>query len=91
MLEKKGGFADRIKQERNRCYYLKFTPKDGRAAYYFLLVDPLKETAFLKALEGTEKFNLEHYGQILHSGYGEPAPELKAEMKEKYKITYDDE
>lgn len=91
MLEKKSSFADRIKAEKNRCYYLKFTPKDGRQAYYFVLIDPIKENAFLKALKGTEKFNLEHFGTIINSGYGEPSPELKAEMKEKYKITYDDE
>jgi hypothetical protein len=80
--------ADRMK---DRMYYLKFKPKAGRRAHYFVLIEPAKEAAFLKALKGKDKFNLEHFGTIVKSGYGEPTPELKQEMKERYSIKYDDE
>ncbi len=90
-MMKPKSFAERIQAQRNRMYYLRFMPADGRSAYYFVLVDPPKEKSFLKALKGTEVFNLEEYGTIVKSGYGDPSPELKKEMKEKYNITYGDE
>ena len=89
--KKHGSFAEKVLAEKNRMYYLRFAPKDSDPTYYFVLIDPPKEQAFLDALNGTEVFNLEDYGKIINSGYGEPSAELKQEMKEKYNIQYDDE
>ena len=50
----------------------------GFMAYYFLRVDPLKLTLFEKVADSGQAFDLETYGEIIASGYGEevPAPVL---------------
>jgi Caspase domain len=65
----------------------KFKAKDtsGEWAYYFVLVEPPMETAFLKAIEGEGSFDIEQYGAVVASCYGEaPTPEIRAYLKERY-------
>lgn len=57
----------------------------GHRAYYFLQLDPLKAPQFEKALAAGRCLDLECYGDILASGYGEEVPEsVLARMKRDY-------
>jgi hypothetical protein len=47
----------------------------GHRAYYFLQLNPLKIPQFKKASTSTHSFDLESYGEIIVSGYGEEVPE----------------
>ncbi len=81
----KKSFMDHVINSRGDLCY-KVTGKDitDRVAWYFVLVDKDKKEAFLKHEEG-DSYNLEDYGKIIVSGYGEDVPEDVQEMlKEKY-------
>ena len=56
----------------------------GRAAWYYVLVDENKIVDFKSALK-SDTINLENYGTILESGYGEHPPE-RIEQKIKCKF-----
>ena len=56
-------------------YYITFKPYEGEASYFFLHVDAGKEADFLQALENSPKFDLQDYGSIIDSGFGDEAPE----------------
>lgn len=60
----------------------KVTGRDitGRAAWYFVLIDEDKIPNFLSHKEG-DAYNIEEYGRIIISGYGEEVP---SEVIEKY-------
>jgi hypothetical protein len=50
-----------------------------------VLVQPAKERLFLKAIDGDETIDLEQYGKVIASCYGQqPSEEVKAFLKEKY-------
>ncbi|HRK69843.1 MAG TPA: hypothetical protein PKY73_20030 [Hyphomonas sp.] len=64
---------------------LKAKDTTGRWAYYFVYVERAKEKAFLAAIEGDGIIQLEDYGRVVASCYGEePDEETKAFLKEKY-------
>ena len=64
---------------------LKAKDTTGRRAYYFVLVPPERETAFLRAIEGDGTIDLEAFGQVVASCYGEaPTREVLDFLKEKY-------
>ncbi len=64
---------------------LKAKDTTGRWAYYFVLVTTGHEQRFLKAIEGDGTINLEDYGKVVASCYGEePNAELKDYLLEKY-------
>lgn len=64
---------------------LKAKDTTGRWAYYFVLVMPKNERAFLNAIEGDGNLDLEDYGKIVASCYGEePTAEVRDYLKEKY-------
>ncbi len=84
-------FAEKIKSKKNRCYLILHNHRIRGEEFFFLLVDPIKENMFLKMMKGTEPFSLSDYGEIVASGLGKPSAELKAEMKAKYDIEYNDE
>ncbi len=46
----------------------------GHMAYYFLKVDPFKLRQFEKIADSGQYFDLEAYGEIIVSGYGEEVP-----------------
>lgn len=64
---------------------LKAKDTTGRWAYYFVLVLPRNEKSFLDALDGHGNFDLEDYGKVVASCYGEePTIEVLDFLKEKY-------
>jgi hypothetical protein len=67
--------------------------KNGRPALYFVDVQPHLQQEFTKATELTKKhgsMNLEDYGTIIGSCYGEePNDKLKALLKNKYGLDID--
>jgi tetratricopeptide (TPR) repeat protein len=71
-----------------RMYYLRFTPTDEPSAYYFVLVDPERERSFLRALHGTERYNLKTFGEIVVSGWGLPPQPIRDAMTLKYRLKY---
>lgn len=64
-------------------YLLSYCP-DNEKFFYVLLVGSDREEAFLKALRGTERFDLKAYGTVLASGIGDPPDGLKERLKAKY-------
>ena len=81
------GFADDIiRRSGHLIHKLKAKDTTGRWAYYFLLVKPEHEAAFLKAIdENKGTIDLEDYGKVVASCYGEePTEEVKNYLKEKY-------
>ena len=60
---------------------------DNRNAWYYVLVDRLKVSLFLKALND-DIIHLENYGKILYSAYGdEPPKDITDKIKEEYGVT----
>lgn len=74
----KAGKADLI--------YLVKGVDDNRNAWYYVLVERLKLSLFLKALND-DIIHLENYGIILYSAYGdEPPQEITDKLKAEYGI-----
>ena len=64
---------------------LKAKDSTGRWAYYFVLVESPQEKAFLKAIAGDGMIDLEDYGRVIVSNYGEePNAETRAFLKRRY-------
>ncbi len=58
----------------------------GRNAWYYVLVERLKLSLFLKALND-DIIHLENYGEILYSAYGdEPPQDITDKLKAEYGI-----
>lgn len=86
-MEKQRPFTDQIIANKGHLIHkLKAKDTSGSWAYYFVLVEPTRERAFLKALEEKDGIaNLEEYGKIIASCYGEePTQEVIDFLKEKY-------
>lgn len=66
----------------------KLTAKDntGRQAYYFVLVEPARESDFLRAIDSkTGIIDLEDFGRVVASCYGDtPSAEMKEFLKQRY-------
>lgn len=86
MTEQKKSFVDQIIAKKGHLIHkLKAKDTTGRWAYYFVLVEAPKEAAFLKSIEGDGTIDLEDYGKVIASCYGEePNQEVKEFLKEKY-------
>lgn len=80
-------FADRVRHERgNNMFLVRGNDSTGRAAWYFVLVDPAKKVAFRKAFSGQVELNA--YGRIIASGYGaDPPTSVRERMKIEYGFT----
>jgi hypothetical protein len=64
---------------------LKAKDTSGRWAYYFVLVQGDREAEFLGAIEGDGTVDLEEYGKVIASCYGEePTKEVREYLKERY-------
>lgn len=64
---------------------LKAKDTTGRWAYYFVFVQAAKERLFLRAIDGDGIIDLEKYGKVIASCYGEePSDEVKDFLKDKY-------
>lgn len=83
-MKLRSNFSSSVMADKSRLYLLRYQPEAGTKIFYFLLVNPLKEKAFLKAMSGTEAFNINEYGKIVASGYGEPSEEVKQQMRDLY-------
>jgi len=79
-------FTDQlIARSGHLVHKLKAKDTSGRWAYYFVLVQPAKERLFLKAIDGDGTVDLEKYGKVIGSCYGEgPSEELRSFLKDKY-------
>ncbi|MEA5579736.1 hypothetical protein VB620_00090 [Nodularia harveyana UHCC-0300] len=77
---------DRFLARQGNCIHkLKAKDSTGRWAYYFLYIEPSKEKEFMNALESTQNIDLEDYGKVVGSCYGEkPDEKLINLLKEKY-------
>lgn len=80
--------SDRYVAQRGHLIHkLKAKDATGRWAYYFVLVEPDQEAAFLAAIGGSGTFDLEAHGRVVASSYGEvPSEEVRVYLKEKYKL-----
>lgn len=84
--QQKRSFVDQIIAKKGHLIHkLKAKDTTGRWAYYFVLVEPPRESAFLKAIKGEGTVDLEEYGKIIASCYGEePSDEVKTFLKDRY-------
>ena len=79
-------FADReIARRGHHVHKIKAKDSSGRWAYYFILVEPRRVSAFMTAIEGDGMINLEDYGHVIASNYGEePSDEIREMLKTRY-------
>jgi hypothetical protein len=86
MDEKRRSFVDQIIAKKGHLIHkLKAKDSTGRWAYYFVLVEAPRETAFLESIKGDGTVDLEEYGKVIASCYGEePSDEVKDFLKERY-------
>jgi len=79
-------FAEReIARKGHLIHKLKAKDISGRWAYYFVLVEPLKEPQFLNAIDSGDVIDLEEFGTIVASNYGEePSEDVRRLLKERY-------
>jgi TIR domain len=74
-----------IAQRGHLVHKLKAKDSTGRWAYYFVLVESDREQEFLDRLKDKESIDLEDYGSVIASSYGEtPSEEVKTFLKERY-------
>lgn len=79
-------FADKIiAQKGHLIHKIQATDITGERAYYFLLVEAHKEKSLTDIIQSKKDFDLQDYGKIIASCYGEePSEEVKAFLKDKY-------
>ena len=78
--------TDLKKSNKSDLIYLVKGVDEGRNAWYYVLVERLKLSMFLKALND-DIIHLENYGIILYSAYGdEPPQHITDKVKEEYGI-----
>lgn len=84
--DSKRSFVDQIIAKKGHLIHkLKAKDSTGRWAYYFVLVEAPREAQFLKAIKGDGMVDLEEFGKIIASCYGEePSEEVRTFLKEKY-------
>lgn len=71
--------------ELNQIYLLHSTDDTGRAAWYFIKVKPHRMPLFKHALMASHLFDLEAFGEIVESGYGDSVP---VQVTEAMKLRY---
>lgn len=79
-------FRDRLMFQRGQFVHkLKAKDSTGRWAYYFILIPPAREPEFKKALKSNESIDLEDYGRVVASCYGEePNEATRNLLRERY-------
>ena len=82
----KRSFIDKeIARSGHLIHKLKAKDTTGRWAYYFVYVPAARERTFLRSIEGDGIIDLEKYGRVIASCYGEePTQAVKDLLKEKY-------
>lgn len=77
-----------IAEKGHLIHKLKAKDTTGRWAYYFVLVEPDREAAFLRSIEGDGTVDLEDYGRVVASCYGEePTAEVREFLGTRYGFT----
>jgi hypothetical protein len=86
-----GSFSDRLLDDAyvakrgHLIHKLKAKDSTQRWAYYFVLVWSSMEQAFLEALKSESSIDLEDYGRVIASCYGEmPKEEVQFLLQKKY-------
>lgn len=94
MSDNTADFASRIAREKARVYCLQYNRKAPDSCYFFLKIDPLRETMFQKALGGNALLSQQkigEFGEVVASGWGEPPVRVREVLSENYAITFMDE
>ncbi|MDJ0617298.1 MAG: hypothetical protein QNJ63_11225 [Calothrix sp. MO_192.B10] len=81
-----GNNQDRfLARQGHLIHKLKAKDSTGRWAYYFVYIEPSREKAFMNALDSNQSIDLEDYGKVIGSCYGEkPNEQLRNLLKDKY-------
>ena len=86
--EKKSFLDGIIAREGHLIHKLKAKDTTGRWAYYFVHVTRARESAFLAAIDGDGTIDLNDFGQVVASNYGEePSDEVRRLLKERRRST----
>ncbi|MDZ4842471.1 MAG: hypothetical protein SH859_10070 [Hyphomicrobium aestuarii] len=85
-MPKTASFCDReIARQGHLIHKLKAKDSSGRWAYYFVLVQPSCEKKFHAAIGGEGMIDLEDFGRVIASNYGEqPTEATRTFLKQKY-------
>jgi len=78
-------WAHKILDNEGKIVFLNTVFPDGRAAFYYMLLSRQNRSELFEKLKGTEKIDLEKFGKVVRSGWGEPTEEDKEFMRRKYK------
>lgn len=74
-----------LKRNQHRIHKIKAKDVTGKWACYFVYLEPEMEELFFEKLDGVQNMNLEDYGRVIASCYGEiPTAEVKLFLKERY-------
>lgn len=78
--------ADKLVASKSHLVHkLKAKDTTGQRAYYFVLVEAEHEAAFLDAIAGDGTIDIESYGHVVASCYGEdPTQELRDYLRDRY-------
>ena len=78
------GFLDKIKgSDANNIFLVYGTDDRSLRCFFYIQVDKTKRPLFDKYQKG-QQIDLDDFGVILESGYGEPSDDIKTKMKEDY-------
>jgi hypothetical protein len=69
-----GSFASKTETANLRNIYLVRGDNQNKKAWYYVKVDPLKVTLFLRDIKQSS-IDLSMYGEIIHCGWGENPPQ----------------
>lgn len=72
-------------QQEDGLFLIRASDKTGRRAYYFTLVAREQMQSLREAIKKKLPFNIQEYGDIVASGYGDSVPEsLRIRMRVEY-------
>ena len=83
-------FKNQLKHKQIVFFIEQDFPESGDSAYYYVQVDEPKVGKFLKLMNGKsqEPFDLNDFGSIIESGYGEPPLSLSQKMEDLFQLEY---
>jgi hypothetical protein len=83
-------FVDKLaKSVSTRVYGLRQTDETGYISYYFIEIDPAKEKAFLRMLNGRAPFLIEDYGTLLSKEADRLlSSEVINDIEKRYKVAF---
>lgn len=90
-FEEKQSFLERyVANSGSLIHKIKAKDSTGRWAYYFVLVDAFYEGEFMGALKDQKEIDLEDFGIVIASNYGEgPSPMVQTQLQEYYGFKLD--